>query len=70
MDPVTGEEVSLFHPRLQHWPDPFYWSDDGTNIIGLTPTGRATVLALRLNNDFIVSARRNWVMAGWHPPQE
>jgi hypothetical protein len=70
LDPVTGEDEPLFNPRTQRWADHFCWSDDGIKIIGLTPTGRATVLALRLNNEFILPARRHWVMAGWHPPQE
>jgi 5-methylcytosine-specific restriction endonuclease McrA len=67
VDPVTKEEVPLFNPRNQRWIDHFRWSNDGTQIIGLTPIGRATVLALKLNNEFIVPARRNWVLAGWHP---
>jgi len=43
---------------------------DGTRIVGQTPCGRATVVALRLNNDYMVEARRYWVEAGWHPPEE
>ena len=38
-------------------------------IVGLTAIGRATVEALKMNNEFIVPARRHWVEAGWHPPQ-
>lgn len=67
-DPQTGEQVLLFNPRTQSWPEHFRWSDDGGEIIGITPMGRATVIALRLNNEFIVPARRQWIMAGWHPP--
>jgi hypothetical protein len=70
LDPVTEEEVPLFNPRTQPWSEHFRWSEDGVRIIGLTPTGRATVLALRLNNEFILPARRHWVLAGWHPPEE
>lgn len=70
VDPEMDEEVPLFNPRTQRWSDHFRWSDDGIRIIGLTPTGRATVLALRMNNEFIVPARRHWVQAGWHPPRE
>ena len=70
IDPATGAEAPLFNPRTQHWPDHFQWGDDGARIIGLTSTGRATVIALKLNNEFIVPARRNWILAGWHPPQE
>jgi hypothetical protein len=28
------------------------WSPDGTEVIGLTASGRATVVALKLNNIF------------------
>ncbi len=70
IDPETNEQIALFNPRLQRWRDHFDWSPDGVNIIGLTPCGRATAIALRLNNDYVVEARRFWVEAGWHPPAE
>lgn len=31
--------------------------------------GRATVLALRLNNEYVVESRLLWTAYGWHPPQ-
>jgi len=67
VDPETETRVSLFNPRTQVWSKHFRWTDDGVRIIGLTPVGRATVNALRLNNPYIVPARRFWVVAGWHP---
>jgi hypothetical protein len=67
-DPLTGEEVTLFHPRKQKWIDHFQWDETGTLVIGLTAVGRATVVALNLNNAVIVDARRRWVSVGWHPP--
>jgi len=70
VDPETGEGVSLFNPRTQHWHEHFAWSADGTMIIGQTPVGRATVVALRLNNEYVVPSRRVWVAAGWHPPAD
>ena len=70
IDPETGSRVSLFNPRKQSWHEHFAWSGDGTLIIGLTPCGRATIVALRLNNDDIVAARLLWVSAGWHPPED
>ena len=70
VDPVSQRRVSLFNPRRQRWADHFTWSDDGTRIGGVTPVGRATVEALRLNNGEIVAARRRWVEVGWHPPGE
>jgi hypothetical protein len=69
-DTETGIVHPLFNPRTQRWFEHFRWSDDGTQIIGLTPIGRATVQVLRLNNEFIVAARYFWVQAGWHPPSE
>ena len=68
-DLETGTEVPLFNPRTQQWQDHFRWSENGVYIIGLTAIGRATVDALKMNNTFIVPARRHWVEAGWHPPQ-
>ena len=69
-DPVTGRRVRLFNPRQQRWRRHFRWSQDGVFIIGHTTTGRATVVALHLNNMVAVTVRRNWVAAGWHPPTE
>ncbi len=70
VDPATGARVALFNPRTQDWFEHFAWDDGGTRIIGLTPGGRATVEALKLNNPYIVPARRLWVLAGWHPPEQ
>ena len=67
IDPLTGETAPLFHPRRDQWRDHFAWSDDGLRILGLTPTGRATVTALHMNNAVIVDARSNWVRLGWQP---
>jgi hypothetical protein len=67
-DPITNRKVRLFNPRLQKWLRHFIWSADGTQIVGKTASGRATVIALKLNNIFTVTARREWVSAGWHPP--
>jgi len=70
VDPTSGVTVTLFNPRTQIWAEHFQWSADGTRIIGLTPIGRATVESLQLNNEVAVEVRRNWVLAGWHPPEE
>src|SRR5262249_14807360 len=68
LDLETGLAAPLFNSRRQAWHEHFAWSKSGTQIIGLTPVGRATVIALKLNNTEIVSARLLWVGAGWHPP--
>lgn len=69
-DPLTSETVALFDPRRQVWREHFAWSDDGTQVIGRTACGRAPVMALRLNHAIPVEARRLWVKAGWHPPED
>jgi hypothetical protein len=71
IDPDTGATVPLFNPRTQNWFEHFRWSEDGLRIIGLTPIGRATVLALHLSDDpDALTVRSYWVLAGWHPPTE
>jgi hypothetical protein len=69
-DPVTGDIVSLYHPRQQQWRDHFAWNDDFTLIIGLTPIGRATVEALWLNREGLVNLRRILYAMAEHPPAE
>jgi len=69
-DPDTGEVVRLFHPFRQQWQDHFAWFENGLLIMGITPTGRTTVNALRLNRLALVNSRRLWISAGWHPPLE
>ncbi|MEA2603662.1 MAG: hypothetical protein QOF89_4654 [Acidobacteriota bacterium] len=70
VDPETGLSVRVFHPRQQKWPEHFVWSEGRTRIDGTTAVGRATVAALQLNRPGLVLARRLWVAAGWHPPQD
>jgi hypothetical protein len=69
-DPVTGKRVRLWSPRQQRWTDHFSWVESGTEIMGLTPAGRATVVALQLNRAELVAARSLWVQVGWWPPRE
>lgn len=67
-DPVTDRNTQLFNPRKQKWVRHFAWSEDSACIVGLTACGRATVLALQLNNPYAVTVRQAWKSAGWHPP--
>jgi MinD superfamily P-loop ATPase len=67
-DPVTGDIVPLFNPRLQVWSDHFEWFEDGAIVGGKTQVGRATVVRLRMNRERIVTARKVWIKAGAHPP--
>lgn len=67
-DDQAEQTVPLFNPRTQEWHKHFHWSENGLQIIGKTTVGRATVNRLKMNNEYIVPARQNWVEAGWHPP--
>lgn len=63
-DPLSGRMVRLFHPHQDTWSYHFAWSADGTHIIGQTPTGRATVEALRFNRTAMLLLRRYWRATG------
>jgi HNH endonuclease len=69
-DPVSAAIVPLYHPRRDRWQIHFAWSDDFAIIVGLTPTGRATVEALHLNRSGVVNLRRTLYVLGKHPPPE
>jgi hypothetical protein len=59
--------VHLFNPRRQAWTAHFDWSEDLLEIIGLTPTGRATVAKLRLNREKARIIRSLLLDFGHHP---
>jgi hypothetical protein len=48
IDPLTGEQVELFHPIRQRWSEHFRFQ--GYEIEGLTAVGRTTVATLDLNH--------------------
>lgn len=68
IDPLSMQRIRLFNPRTQLWKEHFQWNATGDLIVGITPCGRATVVALQLNNVLAVMVRRAWISAGWHPP--
>lgn len=70
LDPVSQTQVPLYHPRQQAWQDHFGWSADYLQMIGLTPVGRATIEALRLNRPGVINLRKLLLMARLHPPDE
>ena len=65
-DHKTGKDVPLFHPRREVWGRHFRW--DGARILGLPPTGRATVAALSMNRPLALAIRREEAVRGRHPP--
>src|SRR5687767_3221253 len=67
-DPLIGQTVPLFNPRTQSWSEHFQWIENGTQVLGLTPEGRATVMRFRMNLTRLIDARFVWVRGGVHPP--
>ncbi|MBV7332064.1 HNH endonuclease [Chloroflexi bacterium TSY] len=70
IDPESELSYKLFNPRLDDWAEHFIWSTNGTEIVGLTPTGRATITLLQLNRPRIVNIRLADVAVGRHPPPD
>lgn len=68
IDPVTHNKSRLFNPRIDQWEEHFAWSADATKMIGLTPIGRTTVSALKMNRIQMVNFRRTLILYGVHPP--
>jgi HNH endonuclease len=58
IDPATGQVVPLFHPRQHQRELHFAWDTDEITLIGLTPTGRATIERLHLNREEVLNIRR------------
>ncbi len=70
VDPVSGETVPLYHPRQERWHDHFAWNEDTSLVMGLTPTGRATIAKLQLNREGVVNLRWALHKIGRHPPPD
>lgn len=68
LDPVSSKLADLYHPRQHRWNTYFAWNEDCSQIIGLTPTGRATVKTLQLNRTTVVNLRRVLYAMNEHPP--
>jgi len=68
-DPTDGAMAPLFNPREQQWREHFCWSSDYTRIVGLTPTGRATLEALQMNRLGLINIRQLLYAIGKHPPR-
>lgn len=62
LDPVTGDVVSLFHPRRDRWEDHF--SISNARIIAKTAIGRVTVELLQMNNPDRVAEREILIRLG------
>jgi len=63
LDAVTGQIVSLFHPRRDQWDDHFQMQTKG-RIMLLTPTARVTGQLLNFNDTEFVAERARLLAIG------
>lgn len=66
--PATNLIAPLFHPRQMSWEEHFAWNDDATQMLGLTPIGRATIALMQTNRDSLKNIRRVLAIMNEHPP--
>jgi HNH endonuclease len=66
VDPVTRKIIPLFNPRRHKWSRHFRW--EGPMLVGRTPTGRATIIALKINLDHRIDLRQGLIEEGAFPP--
>ena len=62
IDPASGLTTTLFHPRRKRWSGHF--AIRGALIEGLTPTGRATVQVLPMNDERRLESRSALLLRG------
>jgi hypothetical protein len=62
IDQITEAVVQLFNPRKDVWAHHFRWA--GVILEGLTPTGRATIGVLAINDDWRIEARQQLILEG------
>ena len=62
IDPITEGIFALFRPRHELWNDHFELQ--GGEIVGRSPTGRATVRLLNMNAPHRVELREEWLREG------
>jgi hypothetical protein len=67
VDPESREETVLFNPRKDAWNGHFDLDAGRFQLLGKTPTGRATIEQLRMNTSYQIEARKYWVEAGLYP---
>lgn len=67
IDGESGSIVPLFHPRMDRWRDHF--ESRRNRILGLTPSGRATIAVLEMNTDEMLLLRSALILEGIYPPK-
>ena len=67
IDPQTQAAVRLFHPREETWYEHIRLNDE-FEFEGLSPIGRATIVAMGMNRPAIISIRKELHFLGRFPP--
>jgi hypothetical protein len=65
IDPESGTDAPIYDPRGDDWQEHFRW--EGVKLLGLTPTGRATIEALHMNRLLILAIRYEETLLCRHP---
>jgi 5-methylcytosine-specific restriction endonuclease McrA len=68
IDPFSTQIVPLFNPRTDIWAEHFEWSENFSQMIGISLIGRATIEALQTNRNGLVNLRLALFAYGVHPP--
>jgi hypothetical protein len=63
LDPLTGDVVTLYHPRRDRWVDHFQLLETGV-IEARTPRGRVTARLLQMNRLDLVADRARLIALG------
>ena len=66
-DEDSGQISALFHPRQDRWSDHFRYDSEVGLVQGITPIGRVTVTRLKLNSEFQLRARHQWMQLKTYP---
>ena len=67
IDPATGMLAPLYNPRTDNWAEHFRWNNSYTLMLGISPSGRATISKLQLNRENVVRLRAGLYKLGEHP---
>ena len=65
IDPKTRKLTRLYHPRKHKWDRHFRWI--GPLLVGRTSVGRATIVALAMNDPDLVAVRMALIEEGRFP---
>ncbi len=66
-DDLTQSMAPLFHPRLDQWHEHFSFDLESYMVVARTAIGRVTIVALRMNQEMQIEARKDWAKLDLFP---